>query len=194
MITVRDGTPSDIGACLALDGSFPSDRVLTIELAGVAPEHDVKLRWQQAKPQGSRRRHTFSPGEIESEIAKADRYWVAVDSDRLIGYVILRRIDWHPTTGDIVAIYVDLPHRGRGAGIALVETMKTYVLDSGLRGIFWEAQTDNYEAITFALRHGFRFAGFNDSFYRNNDRQKQLASDFEGVAIFLFWPAYSNIN
>jgi hypothetical protein len=56
-----------------------------------------------------------------------------------------------------------------------------------MRGIFWEAQNDNYDAINFALRRGFAFVGFNDSSYINENRSRQRDPDFRGIAVFLYW-------
>jgi hypothetical protein len=74
-------------------------------------------------------------------------------------------------------------------GTALIETMKEHARQAGMRGVFWEAQNDNFDAINYALRHGFAFAGFNDSSYANGNRELQRAPDFRGIAIFLYWPA-----
>jgi ribosomal protein S18 acetylase RimI-like enzyme len=122
------------------------------------------------------------------ETQQAERFWVAQLDGRTAGYSILKRMDWHPTTGFIQDIFVDRPCRRQGVASALVEAMKHHALERGLRGIFWEAQNDNFDAIEFALRRGFAFAGFNDSSYRNADREQQRAADFLGIALFLYWP------
>lgn len=147
------------------------------------------MHWTPTKASGARRTHHYEREEFAKDVATSDRFWVAEVDGRIIGCLILRRIDLHPTTGDITQIYVDLPYRGRGVGNALVETMKAHAQEQALRGIFWEAQTDNYDAIHFALHHGFAFAGFNLAHYRNDDAARQRDADFRGVAIFLYWPA-----
>jgi N-acetylglutamate synthase-like GNAT family acetyltransferase len=188
MITIREGQLEDVDACLSLDGSFPSDRVLVVDPRGSPPELDIALRWQQIKPAGSRRRHFYGRDEFLSEIEKAERFWVAEVDGAVAGCALLRGIDWHPTTGDIVFIYVDLARRGEGVGTALVEAMQAQARDQSLRGIFWEAQTDNFQAIKFALSHGFAVAGLNLAFYSNEDFARQRAEDSRGIAIFLYWP------
>jgi hypothetical protein len=99
VISLRDAGPHDIEDLLRIDRSIATDRVLTVEVSGPAPEHGVVLRWEPTKPVGAMRTPEF------------------------------------------------------------------------------------------ALRRGFALAGFNDSSYRNGDRELQRAPGFLGIAVFLYWPA-----
>jgi GNAT superfamily N-acetyltransferase len=187
MTTVRNGTLADVEACLKIDRSFPSDRVLTVDITGDPPEHTIALRWEAMKPAGARRSHALSSDVLIADVETTAGFWIAEVGNALVGFALLRRVEWQPDTGDITLICVEAQHRHVGAGTALVESMKAYARDEGLRGIFWEAQTDNYDAITFALHRGFRFVGLNTAFYSNADLYRQKEPDSTGIAVFLFW-------
>jgi ribosomal protein S18 acetylase RimI-like enzyme len=189
LISLRDAGPHDIDDLLRIDRSIATDRVLTVELSGPAPEHGVALRWERTKPVGSTRTPECDRAELLREMDRPERFWVAHLDGRAAGFAILKRMDWHPSTGFIQEIYVDRFCRKQGVASALVEAMKRCATERGLRGILWEAQNDNFDAIEFALRRGFAFAGFNDSMYRNGDRERQRDPDFLGIAVFLYWPA-----
>jgi ribosomal protein S18 acetylase RimI-like enzyme len=187
MIRIRDGLPEDGAALAAIDDSFANDRVLLLEVTGDAPQHTITLRWERTKSPDSRRWIDSDPRDVAEEVASAERCWVAELHGRLAGFLTLNRADWHPTTGFIQTIAVDRSCRSQGVASELLRVMKRYAHDQSLRGVFWEAQTDNFEAIHFALRRGFVFTGFNDANYRNDDRARQRELDFRGIALFLYW-------
>jgi ribosomal protein S18 acetylase RimI-like enzyme len=83
---------------------------------------------------------------------------------------------------------VDAAHRRRGLGRAFVVEAERYARERGLRALQWEAQTDNRNAIEFALANGFRIAGFHDALYRNDDLPRKEAQHFRGIALFLTKP------
>jgi N-acetylglutamate synthase-like GNAT family acetyltransferase len=58
--------------------------------------------------------------ELDYPGMAADRLWVAVEKDRVIGQVALRS---HPDCRELCALGVDPDHRGRGAAKALVEAL-----------------------------------------------------------------------
>jgi len=123
---------------------------------------------------------------------KAEHSWAAEVNGQTVALLTLSRLEWHLSTGFIDDVAVDQAFRGHGGGSALLETLKAYAREHGFRGVFWEAQTDNKEAIDFALRHGFVFAGFNDRWYRNDDLVLQGTPEFLGIAVFLYWAAQTS--
>jgi ribosomal protein S18 acetylase RimI-like enzyme len=188
---VRPGRAEDIAARARIDTSFSTERVLIIDVTGPAPEHTISMRWEQAKPPGSRRNIDSVPGlgEFRANVEKADAFWVVEAAGAPAGFLVLSHLDWHPSTGFIDEIAVDRPARGRGMGKALVQAAKAFTREKGRRGILWEAQTDNEAAVRFAIGQGFAFAGYNDSFYNNRGLSQQRSLDFRGLALFLYWPA-----
>lgn len=80
----------------------------------------------------------------------------------------------------LVDIRVRAECRGRGMGSALMDELVALCRKHGLRGIFVETQVQNYPAVCFYRRHGFKVAGFNDHLYTNHDVADQ------DVALYLF--------
>lgn len=54
----------------------------------------------------------------------------------------------------------------------LMDTAKDYMVTAGIRHLVPEIQSCNYPAISFYLKHGFEFAGFDTSCYLNRDIEK----------------------
>ena len=185
---IRPGTEADISGCDAIDRSFPSDRVLIIDVAVAAPEHNVSLRLRQVKPSGSRRTHEMGEAEFRKAISEAAMFWVGETAEQVRGYLIFKTWDWQRLVGEISYIAVDRPYHRAGIGTALVEAAKGYAATMGLRAIMWETQTDNLEAIEFALSRGFVLGGYHAYFYENDGFSGQTGTDFIGMALFLSWP------
>ncbi len=184
--TLREGSPADFPALARLDGSFPNEWVLIIERSGPAAEHDISLRWRQTKPPGSVRNPNVDEGEIAGEWQRADKLLVAQVEGTPAGYLMLGT-NWN-RTAEIALIIVDATYRRRGIGRRFLEEAEAYARQRGLRALQWEVQTDNRNAIEFALAHGFRIAGFHDALYRNDDLARQTEADFRGIALYLTKP------
>jgi ribosomal protein S18 acetylase RimI-like enzyme len=181
--SLRPGTSDDLPSLAALDSSFRSDWVLIVERGSDAIEQTIGLRWRKVKPDGSTRR---VPGEAESlaeATGQARRFVVAVVDGSIAGYLLVRQ-QWN-NTAEIDEIIVDAPQRGLGIGRAFVQEAEAFARERGLRAVQWETQTDNRQAIEFAVAHGFRIAGFHDAFYRNDDLERQASPDFQGIAVFM---------
>ncbi|MEX1255936.1 MAG: GNAT family N-acetyltransferase [Dehalococcoidia bacterium] len=180
---LRDGTTDDLPALAALDSSFGNEWVLVVGRGGDAIEQTIELRWRKVKPEGSTRSFGTDETWPADEALRADRFVVAEVDGRVAGFVALRE-QWNRTV-EIDAIVVEARYRGRGIGRWFVEDAEAFARERGLRAVQWEAQTDNRNAIEFAVARGFRIAGFHDAFYRNDDRERQTEPDFLGIAVFM---------
>ncbi len=183
---IRDGTPGDLPALVALDSSFSNEWVLVLERRADAVEQTIELRWRKVKRAGSTRDFASDVESLAGETGRAARFLVAEVDGRVAGYLTLRE-QWN-RTAEIDAIIVDAAHRGRGIGRRFVEEAEAFAGERGLRAVQWEAQTDNRAAIEFAAARGFRLAGLHDAFYRNDDLARQTEPDFRGIAIFMTKP------
>lgn len=182
-LTLRDGSPADFPALAKLDGSAANDWVLVIERAGDLVEQDVCLRWKRTKPEGSVRDSNVDEQELANEWKRSEKLSIAEVDGRVAGHVMLG-VNWN-RTGEMAMIIVDRAYRGRGIGGRFVEKADAFARERGLRALQWEVQTDNRNAIEFALAHGFRIAGFHDGLYRNDDLERQREPDFRGIALYL---------
>jgi ribosomal protein S18 acetylase RimI-like enzyme len=100
---------------------------------------------------------------------------------------MLVREKWNRTL-EVEDAAVHQPHRRSGVGKALLGEATRIAGQRRLRGISWEAQTDNGGAIEFLLANGFRLSGLDSMLYHNDSYERQSASDFKGLALFFTLP------
>ncbi len=62
-------------------------------------------------------------------------------------------------------LYVDVDHRGIGAGKLLLDASVVWAAESGARCLWVETQNINHSAIQFYTRHGFQLCGCDTSLY-----------------------------
>jgi ribosomal protein S18 acetylase RimI-like enzyme len=64
---------------------------------------------------------------------------------------------------------VDRDYRRRKIGTTLLKHARQWAKEQGLQGLALEATTKNYPALCLYEKLGFRFCGFNDHYYPNQD-------------------------
>lgn len=186
---LREGSEADLASLAEIDDRFSSEWVLFLERSGDAVEQSIALRWRRAKPEGSTRSFGFDHNELLAALHRdftASRLVIAESDGRAAGYLMLRE-SWN-RGAELVAIIVDRQQRRLGMGRRFLGEAESFAREHGLRALQWEAQTDNRNAIEFAVSQGFRLAGINDALYRNDDLERQEAEDFRGIAVFLTKP------
>jgi ribosomal protein S18 acetylase RimI-like enzyme len=95
-------------------------------------------------------------------------FFVAEVDGQVCGYVDLLMQPWQHQ-GWIANLAVDRAYRQRGIGTALMRQARQWAWEQGLHVIMAEATTKNYPALCFYQKLGFRFCGFNDHYYPNQD-------------------------
>jgi ribosomal protein S18 acetylase RimI-like enzyme len=94
------------------------------------------------------------------------QHLVAADDEKVVGYVCLGnyRLEQdggalHPYVGEILAIYVDPPHWGTGAGRALLNAALARLAERGFRQVRLWVLAANHQARRFYERAGFTLDG-----------------------------------
>ena len=180
---LRDGTADDLPALAGLDSSISNEWVLHLDRRGGPIEQTIELRWRRLEPAGSRRDFQMDVVELTRELQRSERLVIAEAGGGIAGYLLLGT-NWNGTA-ELADVIVDLAYRRRGLGRRFVEEAETYARARGLRALQWEAQTDNRDAIEFAVSQGFRIAGFHYAFYGNRGHERQEEPGFRGLAVFL---------
>ncbi len=189
---LRAGRESDLPALAKLDSSFNNEWLLQLHRHGDPIEQTVALRWRKVRPEGSRRELLAEAAagdfegvveELRRDMERSQRFIVAEVDRRIVGLLMIGA-QWN-NTAEIAAIIVDAAYRRRGLGRRLVREAEAFARRRGLRAVHWEAQTDNRPAIEFCIAQGFRLAGFHDALYENRGDQRQTATGFRGLAVFL---------
>jgi len=85
--------------------------------------------------------------------------WVAVEGDRLIGYlvvVLLMSLEYGGIAAEIDELYVDVSARGRGVGGALLKAARQRLWQKGITQMSLRVGKSNPSAVRFYRRLGFR--------------------------------------
>lgn len=180
---LREGSSQDLSAIASVDSSFSNEWVLFLERSNGGVDHVFTLRWRRLRPTGSRRRFHEDVEHLGSEMQRCDRLVAAEAEGRIAGYLMLA-VNWN-RTAEIVDIIVDAAYRRQGLGRRFLHEAEAFARERGLRALQWESQTDNRDAVGFAMSQGFRIAGFHDALYENRGYDKQEADDFRSLALFL---------
>src|SRR5262249_26783239 len=93
---------------------------------------------------------------------------VAKDTPDILGYMTMRQ---EPVYGVawIQDVVVSYPYRRRRIGTRLVNIARQWAQEHDLVQIISENNTQNYPGIAFCQQLGFKFCGFNDQYFPNQD-------------------------
>jgi ribosomal protein S18 acetylase RimI-like enzyme len=157
----------DLTACLMLDGSYETDHVW--QVVQQQEGDDVVARFRKVQlPRTMRVRY---PGWSEALLAhqeRGDMILVAAQATEVLGY-----IDQETQHDQDVAwvhhLVIAAPHRRQGIGTALLQRGMQHARQEGLTQFMAIVQSKNHPAISFFQRHGFKFCGYNERYYRNQD-------------------------
>ena len=107
----------------------------------------------------------FSPKQYQRLAVKIlknpslGRIWIAVERNRLIGYLVvvfLMSLEYGGTAGEIDELYVESSERGRGVGGALLKAAGKTLLRKGVGQVSLRVGKSNSQGIRFYKNLGFR--------------------------------------
>lgn len=169
-VTVRQASKADLAALAALDVGYATDRVLSLERSGIAPELTFELRWSATAPR-EKLYDELTPEGLRSATSKVDLFLSAEIEGRHAGYLMVM-LPGYSDAGEITDLAVHRPLRRHGVGRGLVETAARWARERKLRALWVEPAADDATAIEFYLALGFRISGFNDRMYSNHDAER----------------------
>lgn len=157
----------DLTACLTLDGSYETDHVWQV----TQRQDDEQVVTQFQVIRLPRAMRVAYPGWSEALLAhqqRGDLIMVAAEANEVRGY-----IDQETQPDQNIAwlhhLVVAPAWRKQGIGSALLQRGMQHARQLGLTHIMTVVQSKNYPATRFLNRHGFKFCGYNERFYRNRD-------------------------
>lgn len=103
-------------------------------------------------------RHGFSFGAYDDD----------ADGGSCVGIALAEPRDWNRSLW-VWEFHVAERHRGRGAGLKLMEALALKARGARLRTIVCETQNTNVPAIRFYRKAGFRIEALDLSYYSNDD-------------------------
>ncbi len=157
----------DLTGCLQLDGSYETEHVWQITQQQEGGQ--VVTRFQVARL--PRAMQVQYPGWSEALLAhqqRGDLILVAAASTEVHGY-----IDQESQPDQSVAwihhLVVKPEQRRQGIGSALLARGPQHGRQQGMAQAMTVVQSKNYPGIQFLQKHGFKFCGYNERFYRSRD-------------------------
>ena len=159
--------------CLSgLDFEITSSWALTVqkEVQGLA----VTWRLQPQQLEEPFRSTGFAPtaeewAELGRNLSAGLRDGFVVEAQgRPVAMIELGVEAWREV-GVVWNLLIHRPHRGQGMGTALVRAAISWARERGLRALTLETQTNNWTALNFYQRMGFKPCGLDDHFYTNRD-------------------------
>jgi len=157
----------DLAACLAIDGSYETDRVW--QVTQQEEEGEITTRFRVVHLPRTMRVPYPSWGEaLLMHQERGDLVLVATEANAILGYIDQES---QPDQGIawIHHLVVAPAHRRQGIGMALLLRSIQHARQAGLSHVMTVVQSKNYPAIGFLQRSGFLFCGYNERFYRNQD-------------------------
>jgi ribosomal protein S18 acetylase RimI-like enzyme len=157
----------DLAACLALDGSYETDRVW--QVTQQVDEGEVTARFRTASLPRAMRVPYPSWGEaLLKHQERGDLILVASEASEVRGY-----IDQESQPDQGLAwlhhLVVAPAFRRKGLGATLLARGMQHARQASLTQLMTVVQSKNYPAIMFLQTNGFKFCGYNERYYRNQD-------------------------
>lgn len=166
---IRDGLESDIPVCLQLDHHYETDYVWQMTLDENLGQWNISFK-KQHLPRTLEAVYPASEARLRLALPSDQCFLVAVAKDdrEILGYLTLRNDHVH-RIALVQDIVVSPPYRRQRIGTRLVGIARQWAKEHGLFQLMIESQTRNYLGIQFAQQNGFKFCGFNDQYFSNQD-------------------------
>lgn len=157
----------DLATCLALDGSYETDAVWQVTLQTDEGERIARFR-TATLPRTVRVPYPSWGEALLVHQERGDLILVATEASEVRGY-----IDQEPQPDQSLAwihhLVVAPAYRRQGIGTALLMRALQHARQTGLSQVMTIVQSKNVPAMRFLERNGFKFCGYNERFYRNQD-------------------------
>ncbi len=166
---IRDGLPSDIPACLALDHTYQTDFIWQVNITENHGDWQINLTTQRL-PRTVDLMHNASEDRLRQALPRQQGFLVAIskDDNDLLGYVALYNDEAHDIAW-MQDIVVSRPYRRHHIATRLLNVARAWAKEQGRSRLMVETRTQNYPAIAFCQQSGLKFCGFNDHYFINQD-------------------------
>lgn len=167
---IRDGLEDDIAGCLELDHQYSTDYVWQM-MIDERPGHWQVTFNTQRLPRLLETVHTPQANRLRLAAAASDQCFLvaaARNDHSMLGYLTMRNDPVH-SIALIQDVVVSQPFRGQRIGTRLIGVARQWAAEHQLSRFMIEVSTQNYPAIHFCQKLGFKFCGFNDHYFDNHD-------------------------
>lgn len=168
-LLIRDGLESDIAHCLQLDHHYETDLVWQMTF------DENPGRWQigfldQHLPRTLETEYTPSERRLRLALPSDQCFLVACtrENNELLGYLAMQH-DRINSIGRIHDMAVSVPYRRQRIATRLLTIGRQWAKEHAISTLVIESATQNYPGILFAQQSGFRFCGYSDTYFPNQD-------------------------
>lgn len=168
-IEIRPALPADIADLIRLDHSYDTQHVWQMDVNHERDSGEIQVTFRQVSlPRSVRYEIPRPPHSLADDWQHFSGLLVAAIADKPVGYIgmIIDQVTggiWIPD------LLVDRPLRRQGIGSALILSAAEWASTRDSHEIILEIQPRNGPAVDLALKLGFDFCGFNDSYYPKNE-------------------------
>ena len=166
---IWDAVPEDVPRCLALSHDSTTRRVWQVSLQQDGDTWNINLRESDLSVQMPIT-YPSNPDRLKRALGDEYCFVVAVtpEDENILGYLVMLRDPDQPTAA-IRDLVVAEGHRRQGLGLRLLAAAKRWANEHDILRIVAETQTKNYPAIALYQKAGYRFCGFNEQYFTNQD-------------------------
>lgn len=178
-LQIRDGLPTDLDACLALDTAYHTDSVWQMHVQPDTLGQGVVFR-EGRLPRAADYTHETARTRLEAALKPDHCFLVAtmtpvqMEEDhpppdpQIIGLLAMT-IDRAESAAWVHEIAVDRPNRRQGVATRLCNVALRWAWNARVNRVMAITPTKNIPAIRFWQKQGFTFCGWNDHWYRSGD-------------------------
>ncbi len=164
---VRAATLADLNCCLTLERTSATDHVWQMKVE--ESESEVGVTFHVVRlPRTMRAEYPRGTDQIIEDWERQAGFLVAEVDGEVRGYVDVLPRPWQGMAW-VANLAVEPAYRRRGIAIALMRNASQWAREQGLQSMTVEATTKNYPAICLYQKLGFKFCGFDDHYYPNQD-------------------------
>ncbi|MBN1874165.1 MAG: GNAT family N-acetyltransferase [Anaerolineae bacterium] len=160
---VRTARNTDWPFCLELDMSYETESAWQIEM--VSGDKVWEAHFEEIRLPRKQRMSPSLPKEIRLKgWERRDGFWVAAEHRKILGYLTLsHEVEQH--TARICDLVVALEERRQGIASELFQTAVTWCSRQDVAQLMLACPPKAQPAISFALKHGFVFCGFQEAYW-----------------------------
>ncbi|GIL09049.1 MAG: hypothetical protein BroJett033_5600 [Chloroflexota bacterium] len=166
---IRDALAADIQPCLALDHTYETDRVWQMTAAEDGGQRQIVFKTERL-PRIMEAACLPHADRLRRSLADDHCFLVAArrESAEVLGYLTMRS-DTAYGLAHVHDLVVSRPYRHHRIGTRLLNVARQWAREHNLKQLSIELQTKNHPGAAFCQQAGFRFCGFNDHYYPNQD-------------------------
>lgn len=164
---IRRAIMGDADRCRLLDGSYQTDYVWHIIEKKAESRTEVVLE-RIRLPRAIEAVYPCGLADLANECRTSECFLVADQMTQVMGCLDLRVHRWSLTAW-VEYCVVDRSYRGQGVGANLVQSAEIWAHSARMKQITIPVQTKNDHANSFCLKRGYRFSGYIDRYFYNDD-------------------------